>query len=917
MFKIKKLIFLASVFFVGFLETNAQVSFGSIPPSFVHPKLKSNADTLQAQVIPVNFSVKKLKIEDEKQQKQIGQPPRVAEAIDVDLNMKNSGEWTTLPDGKRIWRLRIKADGALALLLSYKMFDIAEGDSLYIYNESKTQVLGAYTKKTNPKGGSFSTEMVAGDDLILEYLEAPNKPEKGNIIIDKVGYCYNNVTIRNTSSEYDTYSAGACMVNINCDEGADWQAEKKGVVRMLMYLTAYGGWYYCTGTMINNTAQDLKPYLLSAFHCYSGAGIQDLAKWQFYFHFESPGCVNSNPLETKTLVGCYFRVGTPTEHGSDGLLLELSQEVPVDWNVYFNGWDRRNQVVSGGGVGIHHPAGDLKKISTFNTYISDTWPGAEKIPGADQAHWNLQFVQTKNGLGVVEGGSSGSPLFDHDHLVIGTLTGGNSTCTNNTGYNMYGKLWYHWDQYGNSTDTQMKSWLDPIGSGAETLKGIFLNPAAPRITSDRDSLSFLASAGSYSTVDTVVVKGYNLTEPIISKTTLGVFQISADALQWSNEVNLPAEGDTLYVRYSPSAIGEHNDVLSLTNAETGIIRVKLVGSSCLKISIVDKKLPVAEIGKTYSFSLASTGSQAPYTYSVVSGSLPDGISMNSNGVFSGQATTSGIYNFTVSVTDAYGCSSEEDLGIYVQCYVVSTYPFVEEFDDQSMPSCWEQTFNKGHVSWIFKAGARDEYESIQTAYSGTRNVTFYDDTYDVNSTKLITPQFDFSTLKEPKLSFWYALPAWLGEQDIFRIYYRTSALNSWVLLKTYANDVPHWTKEEVLLPNSSSEYFIAFEGESHFGYGVLLDKVTVEEGYNSGIETNDSTIALDFQNPFTNTLALSWNSPVEGVSIYSLDGKKMYLSDNLRNKHSLDIHTQNWGPGIYLMNVTGGATKAVFKIIKK
>lgn len=915
MFKISKLIFLASIFIFGLLEVNAQISYGGLPPSFNNASLNSGKDGIKIEAIPVNFSVDKLKSQDAKDRETVGRPPRVAEGIDVNLNMKNSGEWSVLPDGKRVWRLRIKADGALAILLSYKNFNIAEGDSLFIYNIDKTHILGAYTKNTNPKGGSFSTEMVAGDDIVLEYLETQKTEEKGNIVIDKIGYCYNNITVKYSNSEYSTYAASSCMININCEEGDDWQTEKTGVTRMLMYLSVYSGWYVCSGTMINNTSQDLTPYLLSAFHCYDGSTTDDLSKWQFYFHYEASGCTNSTPLGTKTLVGCYFRAATPTDYGSDGLLLELASDIPVDWNVYFNGWDRRNQIVPGRGVGIHHPDGDLKKISTFDNYVSDTWPGAQKIPGADNGHWSLQFISTKNGLSVVEGGSSGSPLFSHEHLVIGTLTGGNSSCSSPLGYNMYGKLWYHWDQYGNSTSTQMRSWLDPIGSGAETLVGVFLNPTAPRITVTKDSIAFEASSGVYSSIDTVIVNGYNLTEQI-SATVIGVFQISKDLVEWGSELSIPTEGDTIYVRYAPPVIGEHAGILTITNPESGLKQIRLRGSSCLKINITDKNLPAAEIGDNYTFTLNATGSRAPYTFNVVSGNLPAGITLNNEGVLAGIPNASGIYTFTVRISDSYGCSSEEEVSIYIKCYVVELYPFIENFDLGYIPSCWDQEYKNGNLSWIFQSGARSEYDLIQQAYDGAGNATFYDDTYDANATKLITPQLNLSALVKPTVSFWYAMPAWLGEQDIFNLYYKTSALGDWVLLKSYTTDVPYWTKDEIVLPNTSSEYFLAFEAESHFGYGVLLDKLSVIDADDSSIDGEHEAV-FSYENPFTNTLTLTWDESIETIVIYGLDGKKVFEVNDLKNLNSLNIQTQAWSRSVYLVNATGNRSHSIFKIVKK
>ena len=149
------------------------------------------------------------------------------------------------------------------------------------------------------------------------------------------------------------------------------------------------------------------------------------------------------------MVGCTRKASTPVENGSDGLLLLLNDEIPDDYNVFFNGWDRSN-MLSLSGVGIHHPSGDYMKISTYGNYPTEsiTWRNSDVgKTGATNAHWNATFDATLNGHGVTEGGSSGSPLFNSKGLIIGTLSGGSSSCELPEGLNLYGKLYYHWNKY--------------------------------------------------------------------------------------------------------------------------------------------------------------------------------------------------------------------------------------------------------------------------------------------------------------------------------------------------------------------------------------------------------------------------------------------------------------------------------------
>jgi hypothetical protein len=52
---------------------------------------------------------------------------------------------------------------------------------------------------------------------------------------------------------------------------------------------------------------------------------------------------------------------------------------------------------------------------------------------ATNAEWNVLYVATANGHGVVEGGSSDLLCLNQAQRVVGQLSGGNSTCTNLNG----------------------------------------------------------------------------------------------------------------------------------------------------------------------------------------------------------------------------------------------------------------------------------------------------------------------------------------------------------------------------------------------------------------------------------------------------------------------------------------------------
>ncbi|MDR1103311.1 MAG: T9SS type A sorting domain-containing protein [Tannerella sp.] len=464
---------LMGIFVLQVINVFAQISEGGFPPGFQHAVTLRSSQAVEQ--IPVTFYVEDLKRVDEWQAAE-GAPPAVATLIKVALNPQNSGRWSTLPGGEKIWQLHLQARGAIALMLYYSDFHIPEGGKLFLYNEEKTQLLGAYTHRTHPSGGRFATEFVAGDELTLEYVASPDDSDL-RIEIEDVGYGYNHLSAGNGA--VSLRANASCEVNVNCTEGDRWQSQKKGVCHMVQRIGSKG--YLCSASLLNNTAQDLKPYILTAQHCAVDndsreASEEDMKQWVFHFQYEMNGCGSgSGRAPSKTMSGCRKMAATQTNGESDGLLLLLNAGIPEEYDVYYNGWDRREKPALSG-VGIHCPANDYMRISTYrDPAVSATFKTDNSFMGDVNAHWNVTFDETANGHGITEKGSSGSPLFNENQLVVGSLTGGSSTCYDPTGLNLYGKLSYHWDKYASSMD----KYLDPAGSGAETLEGRYYGGQMP------------------------------------------------------------------------------------------------------------------------------------------------------------------------------------------------------------------------------------------------------------------------------------------------------------------------------------------------------------------------------------------------------------------------------------------------------
>ncbi len=384
-----------------------------------------------------------------------GIPPRFGIPHEVNINMENSGEWFTLENGDKIWRMEIKAKGAKSINLIYDKFWLPDGASYHIYNEQKKHYIGGFNSRNNKgtlqKPGKFGTGLVFGNKVILEYFQPNYAKENGIISISKIvhGYRYINPT------EVLFGDGGSCTVNVNCPEGANWQNEKTGVAFILV-----NGIRNCSGSLIKNVRGDGVPYFLTANHCLVGhdaVNLPDVSDWSFYWNYESLGCANGSDFTAPSTSGATVIANNSS---SDFALLRLT-ESPYDLatpvQAYFNGWDRQNPI--GQVTGIHHPAGDIKKISIASS-ISTSYST------------NLIWCATYSNS-ILYGGSSGSPLFNSNKRIIGQAWyAAGYDCTSQT--SGYGKFSSSWN-LGSEPRRRLKDWLDPDNTDVNFLNGSYCN----------------------------------------------------------------------------------------------------------------------------------------------------------------------------------------------------------------------------------------------------------------------------------------------------------------------------------------------------------------------------------------------------------------------------------------------------------
>jgi hypothetical protein len=383
------------------------------------------------------------------------QPVRFAVPQYVELTPDTAGVWENVPNG-RLWRLRVSSPGATDLNFAFTTFWLPEGAELYISSETENYYQGPYTAKDNTAAGQLWTPVIPGDEGVVELFVPSTVADQPRLVLTQVGSGYRDMFHR--QKDTSQAKAGSCEIDVVCPQAAPWTNEIRSVARYTI-----SGINLCTGTLISDAAGDLRNFFLTANHC--DLSSNNAATVVVYWNFQSPTCgqLGGGALD-QNQSGAIFRAA---KADVDFALIELATMPDPTNHVYYAGWDRSGTAPAGA-VGIHHPNGDEKAISFSTTTL--TTENSCIGTGGSSTHWKVIWSS-----GVTEPGSSGSGIWDPaTHKLVGTLSGGDSSCSDPTGPDCYGKFSVSWAS-GKSSSDRLMDWLDPQNTGATSVPG--LDPA--------------------------------------------------------------------------------------------------------------------------------------------------------------------------------------------------------------------------------------------------------------------------------------------------------------------------------------------------------------------------------------------------------------------------------------------------------
>ena len=178
-----------------------------------------------------------------------------------------------------------------------------------------------------------------------------------------------------------------------------------------------------------------------------------------------------------------------------------------------------------------------------------------------------------------------------------------------------------------------------------------------------------------------------------------------------------ADGDMDWTTFSfPVSLGEGYDYLVVqllardvdyNNGDRLMVDNVQLSETGNVPGISTSALPVANVGESYSQSLMANGGDGVLSWQVLTGDLPSGITLNSNGILSGTPSATGTYSFTVQVMDSDGDSDSADLQMIVTADSTPTITTASVTDAEAFTPYGFQlqaTGGDGTLSWNVTSG---------------------------------------------------------------------------------------------------------------------------------------------------------------------------------------------------------------------
>lgn len=363
------------------------------------------------------------------------EPNQIGVNRSVEVSPNTHAQKFLNPDGSQTIVLVIKSSGASAVGVHFRNFALADGEEVYVYGAATDSIVfGPFTEKGPWGSGEFWSGTVDGDTAVIEFYKRTDENGEG-FQISEISHILAELDWRLRSNEPDVLN---CEVDASCFS----DPEKNAVARILFN---NNGPYLCTGTLLNDAAQDRTPYFLTANHCVNSQAVAQTV--EAYWFYQTTSC-NSGGLRNWVHTGPGANL-LATQGPNDFSFMRLQNNAPA--GAFFSGWTSAVQPISTGVFGLHHPDG----------YIPPSIPSYLRRATGRITDTNFSCLGLVNGYdigwtsGSSEPGSSGSGLFtSNGHYLVGVLSCGPAppTCNNpGAGYSKFANFYPQIRQYISSS----------------------------------------------------------------------------------------------------------------------------------------------------------------------------------------------------------------------------------------------------------------------------------------------------------------------------------------------------------------------------------------------------------------------------------------------------------------------------------
>jgi len=313
--------------------------------------------------------------------------------------------WVGAADGGRVARIEIHSPNATALRVAMQLPATDPDLAVHFAGQGVDAKLFASVPantiaQDTARYGKFWTPVLEGEVATIEFHAGPGVVLDGLVLtLPRVAHqVASNAELRTLSTKtVDEIGASqSCNIDIACVTPTTALSNAAKAVAQLLFIgDNEGNQFLCTGTLLNDLASSNTPYLFTAAHCMINANAAHTLN-TFWF-FDAVACRSLKVPPYVQLTGGAMLLGRSQDR--DWALVRLNEPPPA--GAMFSAWSAVTVPLNVTTTTLHHPAGDLKKIT--QGYVS------EIVFNSDNDLYG-NYTEVRYTSGITEGGSSGSGL---------------------------------------------------------------------------------------------------------------------------------------------------------------------------------------------------------------------------------------------------------------------------------------------------------------------------------------------------------------------------------------------------------------------------------------------------------------------------------------------------------------------------